>query len=118
MESELHTRIKSALAFLQDGGSFSVGDLRLIAVDAKTICVSGWSRWLNYENITKDVALEELYDIKVTFGKMLLISHELSDFARDKTINYELSYSDSGKCSIGICSEIDGVLSWQGKFRV
>ena len=109
METE---RIKTAIEFLKDGQSFSVGDLRL-EIENKIVTVTGWSQYSYIENLTKHQALKELDEIKISFKRMLDTSTELRNFIADKKIEYNLYFDDYGKGSIIICSEKDGV-EWIG----
>ena len=44
-------------------------------------------------------------------------SKELNEFIKDKQINYYLGYDDNGKCGIGICNEIDGLINWETNLK-
>ncbi len=109
----MENRIKTALEFLKDGQSFSVGDLRLGIDSYSCLVVTGWSQYSNFTNLTKKEAIEELEEIKSLFTGMLYSSGELQRFAEKRCIEYVLSFDDYGKASIDICSEKNGVLKWQ-----
>lgn len=109
----MESRIKIALEFLKDGQPFNVGDLRLSIGDKNTLVVSGWSRYLNFSNLTKNSSLKELAEIKSIFSNIVYASDDLKKFIENKSIEYLLCYDDGGKASIDICSEKDGILKWQ-----
>lgn len=104
-------RIKSAIEFLKDGQSFRVDDLRLGVAD-DGIYVTGWSQYLNLENVTKEQSLIELSEIKSLFKLMVDSSPELEEFIRTKKIKINLAFN-YGASAIGICSEKDGVITWE-----
>lgn len=109
METE---RIDTAIKFLKEGKSFCVRDLRLSINGTHNIYVTGWSRYLNLENLTKYRALKELEEIKNVFNQMLNASENLRNFICDKEIKYSLGFN-YGMGGIGICSERNGVIKWE-----
>jgi hypothetical protein len=104
-------RIKTAVEFLNDGQSFKVGDLRLGMNGKNDMYVTGWSQYLNLENLTRSQALKELDEIKSLFKQMLDVSQELKAFIQDKKIKYNLAFN-YGMGAIDTCSEKDGVVEW------
>ena len=110
---ELLDRIKSSLILLTEGNSFKVGDLTFGCKNKKIFSVTGWATTNNLETLTKHKALTELNEIKFLFARMVNASLELSEFIKDKQIDYYLGYDDNGKCGIGICSEIDRQINWE-----
>jgi hypothetical protein len=109
----MENRIKIALEFLKDGQSFTVGDLRLGMSSSNLLTITGWSRYLNFSNLTKGNSLNELAEVKDIFSDMVTSSDDLKRFIVDKSIEYILCYDDGGKASIDICSEIDGIVKWK-----
>jgi hypothetical protein len=105
-------RIKTAVDFLKDGQAFKLGDLTLGITDNGAMYVTGWTHYLNIENLTRDIALTELKEIKELFERMTHYSPELKTFTVDKVVKYNLAYDDSGKVGIGICEEVNGQLTW------
>ena len=110
-------RIKTALEFLKEGQSFSVGELKLGAEEYGIFEVIGWSRNINFANITKNQCVRELEDIKVLFYRMLDISPELIQFTSNKSIKITLCFNDSGKGSIELCSEIEKTIIWKADIK-
>jgi hypothetical protein len=110
-------RIKTALEFLKEGQSFSVGELKLGAEEYAVLEVMGWSRNINFDNTTKSQCLRELKDIKVLFFKMLDMSPELNEFISNKSIKITLCFNDSGKGSIELCSEIENTITWKADIK-
>ena len=109
----MEKRIKTALEFLKDGQSFTVGELRLDVEESGIIEVTGWSQFKNFSNLTKQQSLKELEEIKSLFYKMVDISIDLRNFIGGKSIKFNLYFDDYGKGSIGICSEKDGKVKWE-----
>ena len=111
-------RIKTALKFLRDGQSFTVGDLRIGAESPGVVKVIGWSRYNNFVNLTKQHSLKELKEVKTTFYKMVDVSLDLKDFVKDKLIEFNLYFDDYGKGSISICSEKEGEIKWEVDLKI
>ena len=105
-------RIRTAVDFLKDGQSFKLGDLTLGITDNGDVYVTGWTQYINIENLTRDIALYELKEIKELFERMTHHSPELKRFTVDRVVKYNLAYDDSGKVGIGICEEVNGKLTW------
>ena len=114
---EERKRIRTALEFLKDGQSFTVGELRLGAEKPGVIEATGWSQYINFANLTKQGCLRELEEIKALFYKMVDASPELKDFIKNKAIEFNLYFDDSGKGSIGLCSEKEGTLTWEADIK-
>jgi len=109
---DMENRIKIAVEFLKNGQSFMVGDLRLGIEKPGSVYVTGWSTYDNLENLTKQIALKELQEIKCVFQKMVDISPELKDFIGNNSIEYNLAFN-YGQGAIGVCSEKDGKIIWE-----
>ena len=110
-------RIRTALEFLKDNQSFTVGELSLGAEKPGVIEIMGWSRYKNFINLTKQGSLKELEEIKAIFYKMVDISPDLKDFIENKSIEFHLCFDDYGKGSVGICSEKNEILTWEVDLR-
>ena len=113
----MEERMKGALILLKAGKFFNVGGLKLSAEKKGVIEVTGWSRYSIFNNLTKTKCLKELKEIKELFGKIVNHSIELKEFINVKEIEYNLAFDDSGKASIGICSEKRGILVWQTELK-
>ena len=109
----MQSRIKTAIEFLKDSKSFLVGDLRLGVNELGDMEVTGWSQYTNFQNLTKTKSLEELAEIRYLFSEMLNTSPELRIFIEGRSIKFNLWFDDYGKASIGICSEMNGVVRWE-----
>lgn len=105
------SRIKIALEFLKNNQGFQVGELLLSCKD-NVIYVSGFTSYNDLKNINKSIAIRELEDTKVKFNGYIEIVPEFNDFLKNKEIKYSLAY-DYGMGSIGICSEKNGVFTWE-----
>ena len=104
-------RIKIAVEFLRDGKPFKVCDLGLGMIDHDNIYVTGWTKYQYLTNITKQTALDELLVVKEIFADMVNSSNDLKNFVNDKSIKYNLAFTD-GKVGVGICSEQEGIVTW------
>lgn len=113
---EVSNRIKSGIEFLKAGLPFKVGDLYWGIDKDSYFNVTGVSKYIHFENITKGIALAELSDIKSVFFRMVDTSTELNQFIKDRKIKFNLDY-DYGMGDIRICSEIDGVVNWHSSFK-
>ena len=110
-ENELKHRIKNAIVLLTDGHPFKVGDLTFGAKDDSYFSVTGWTRCNELQNLTKHRALTELDEVKDLFKEIISVSPELTDFLKNREVEYCLSY-DYGMGGLDICSEIDGQIKW------
>jgi hypothetical protein len=113
---DLLLKIRNAIDFLKDGQSFTVNGLRL-TTEKQTIIVVGWSEYIHFENLTRYQSIKELEEIKLLFHKMIQISLELKEFVKNKNVSYKLWYDDSGKASIPICAEINGIFIWETEIK-
>ena len=113
----MEERIRTALEFLKDGQSFTVGELRLGAEKPGVIEVTGWSQYTNFANLTKQQCLRELEEFKALFYKMVDASPELKDFIKDKSTEFNLYFDDYGKGSIGLCSEKEKKVTWEADIK-
>jgi len=105
--------LKIAVEVLKDRKSIPIGDLT-ISHKNDIIIVTGWTKCFYIENVTKENALQDLSFTKEKFDDLIGKSSELSDFIKDKKIEYSLAF-DYGKGGIGICDEIDGEIKWLHK---
>ncbi len=110
-EGQLKHRIKNAIVILNECKSFNVGSLTFNCSNNSELSVTGWSLKNDLTNLTENIAITELDEIKALFKKMTLTSPELSTFITERKIIYHLDY-DSGKGAVGICTETNGQLKW------
>jgi hypothetical protein len=110
-------KIKVALEFLKEGRSTNVGDLSLGINASGNVQIIGWSQYLNFSNLTKERALDELEGIKKSFFLMLRASDELRQFVQGKSLAFNLYFDEYGKASISICEEKNGVVKWNASLR-
>jgi hypothetical protein len=105
------SRIRAALEFLKDNQGFNVGGLFLSHLD-NVVYVVGSTSYYYIENINKRIAIKDLEDTKAEFNDYVEILPELKSFLKNKEIKYSLIF-DYGKGGINICSEINGVITWE-----
>jgi len=110
-EEELHQRIKDAIILLEDGHPFKVGDLTLGCSNEVHFSVTGWTLCNDLKNLTKHRALIELDETKTLFNKMTSVSSDLTDFIKDRHVQFSLGY-DYGMGSLEICYETNGQIQW------
>jgi hypothetical protein len=110
---EMFGKVKTAIEFLKDGQSFTVADLRLSIEENNTLRVTGWSQYIDFENLTTQQSIKELEEIKSLFKRMIEVSSDLRTFIEGKSIKYSLYFDDYGRASIPICSEENGLLKWE-----
>ncbi|HEY6064180.1 MAG TPA: hypothetical protein VIV35_11255 [Chitinophagaceae bacterium] len=103
-QNEVSNRLKNALILLPDGYPINIGELTLLLAGSSLLKVIGWTVNNYIQNVTKTSALTELKEIKNLFSKMINISPQLSQFIKDKQIEFCLSYN-YGMGAISICSE-------------
>ena len=115
-KDELNYRLKSAMILLNNCHSLNVGELTFGSDNSNHLSVTGWTLTNNLENITKESALNELFEIKTLFSKMVNNSTEFAEFIKQRQIEYYLAY-DYGMGGIGLCSEIDGQIKWETILR-
>ena len=70
-KDELNHRLKSAMILLKNCHSLNVGELTFGSDNSNHLSVTGWTLTNNLENITKESALNELFEIKTLFSKMV-----------------------------------------------
>jgi hypothetical protein len=105
-------KLKNIEQLLRDDQSVKVGDLTLNLSGNDLVRVTGWSRFIYFKNITRNVAQIEMSEIKALFQLMRSASKELDEFVENKAITYFLQFDDAGKCGILVCAEEKGELQW------
>jgi|GEM_PF-1182252 len=105
-------KIDMEMEFLREGKPSQLGVLRFELESPGHLKVIGWSQYVNFSNITRRIALQELEEVKTAFYEMIEELPELKEFSSDKKLDFNLWYDDSGKASVRICSEKDGNVSW------
>lgn len=110
-EEEFHQRIKNAIILLKDGHPFKVGDLTFGCSNNNHFSVTGWTLCNDLKNMTKQRAIIDFNETKVLFNKTTSVSPELTDFIKDRHIQYSLAY-DYGM-GLEICNETDGQINGQ-----
>jgi hypothetical protein len=107
----MRERINIALEFLKLGQSYTIYSLRL-GVRNQYVYVTGWSRCISIESLTKQMALDELDEVKELFGYMIKESPALAAFIKDKNVKFNLCLNPT-KDFIPIVSEYVGAVMWE-----
>lgn len=96
---------------LEDGHPFKVGDLTWGCSNDRHFSVTGWTLCKDLKNLTKHKALIELNETKTLFNKMTSVSSDLTEFIKDRQVQYSLGY-DYGMGGLEICNEMNGQIQW------
>jgi len=107
----MRERINIALEFLKLGQSYTIYSLRL-GVRNQYMYVTGWSRCINMESLTRQMALDELDEVKELFGYMVKESPALAAFIKNKNVKYNLCFNPT-KSFTPIVSEYVGAVTWE-----
>lgn len=107
-----NSKVSLAVQCLKNNQAFTVGDLRLGMNERNEMYVTGWSNFVDIKNLHKRLAKEELIELKTLFSKMVESSIDLRDFIKGKNIKCNLTFN-YGTGSIVVCSEINGIVSWE-----
>jgi len=99
---------------IAEGIPLKLDSMTIQMSDSGKLLVTGWTNTFNFGNITKENILQELDDLKSSFLDISERFPALNDIIKGNnlTIEYHMTYDDSGKAGIGLCSEIEGKLSW------
>ncbi len=106
--------IRERIWLIAEGIPLKLDNMTIRTTDSGKLIVTGWIIAINFRNISKENVLEELDDLKTSFGTLLKEFPELNDVVRGNTltIEYHIAYGDDGKAGIGLCSEIEGNINW------
>lgn len=111
MDTSLVNRLNAAVEFLKDGMTFKVGEYVLGVVNPNTIFVNGYSEYNNVQNLSKERATEELFQIKNDFNTIMNEAKVFLSFMKNKSIDYILVV-DTGNAGLNVCKEKNGVLEF------
>lgn len=110
---QIKERLDSAIIMMDGGGGFDVGDIYLghQLINGKRILhVSSDTKW-SLSALTKQLALQELNEIKDLFHHFQEISKEFMNFSEPCEVRYYLTYL-SRMDDQEICMEMDGDIVW------
>jgi len=98
---------------IADGIPLKLGNMNIRMTDTGTLLVTWWTDTIYFENITKEYALKELRKLREMFLELQEEYNALNTIVEVNSlkIEYHVSY-DTGKGSVGICSDIDDVVHW------
>lgn len=109
----MRERINIALEFLKLGQSYTIYSLRL-GVRNHYMYVTGWSKCASVESLTKQMALDELDEVKELFDYMVKESPALAAFIKDKNVKFNLCLNPT-KEFVPVVSEYVGAITWERK---
>ncbi|RZK39766.1 MAG: hypothetical protein EOO90_17470 [Pedobacter sp.] len=106
--------IRERIWLIADGIPLTLNNLTIRATDSGKLLVIGWTDTVHFKNVTRAKSLQEMNTLKTSYAELSSSYKELNDIVENNNllIEYHVSYDDGGKTEIGICSEIEGKLSW------
>lgn len=106
--------ITERIWLITDGIPLKMENMTIRTTDSNKLLVIGFTNTIYFKNISRESILKELHDLIDSFLKLSKSHNELNDIVEKNnlTIEYHVSYDDSGKVGIGLCSEINGKLDW------
>lgn len=103
-------RFEVALEMLKEG-DYIIYDNIGFQIKGNKADIYIWTDYLYLENITKNIAIEELNNGKFKLLDILKKSKELSEILNDKELFFSVR-NDEGQYGTIICEEINGNLKW------
>lgn len=106
--------IRKRIWLLADGIPLKLDGMTIRTSDSGKLLVLGWTNAIDFSNISRENVIQELADLKSSFSDISKSFTEINDIINGNslTIEYNISYDDSGKTDITLCSEIEGNLNW------
>ena len=106
--------IRQRIGLIADGIPLMLESMTIHMTDPGKLLVTGWTRTIHFNNISKEKLFQELDDLKSSFSDLSKSFTELNDIIKgnDLTLEYQMVYDDSGKAGIRLCSEIEGKVNW------
>ena len=105
--------IEDGINRIPDGIPFNYDNIT-IRITGSNLLVTWWTNTVHYKNITKSKIEAELLNLKTNYLDLARTYDELNDIVdrNDLTIEFHIAYDDAGKGSVGLCSEINGIINW------
>lgn len=106
--------IQKKIGRIADGIPFHLGNMTIRTTDSDKLMVTGWTNTIYFKNISREKIIIEIKELKQSFFELRSSFKELEDIIinNELQVEFHMAYDDAGKCSIGICSEINGELKW------
>ncbi|MCA0445135.1 MAG: hypothetical protein LCH54_02775 [Bacteroidetes bacterium] len=106
--------IRERIWLIPNGIPLKLENMTIRITDSNKFLVTGWTKTIHFENISRNIVLQELEWLKKSYNELTYTFNELNDIVvmNKLTIEFHVSYDDAGKIGIGLCSEIDGILNW------
>jgi hypothetical protein len=81
-------------------------------VRGDNLIVFGWTPFVNLNQISNHLAIQQLSNIEDSFNYLMQNSEPLKIFISSKKLQFILLYDDAGKGSISICSKQDNEITF------
>jgi len=109
-KNDLAKRIR----LVADGIPLKLENATIQTTNSGKLLVTGWTKTISFENVTKETILQELDSLKKLYSELTKSFKELNDIVTNNrlSIEYHIAYDDAGKCGIDLCSEINEKLEW------
>jgi hypothetical protein len=106
--------IRERVWLIPDGIPLRLDNMTIGTTGSDKLLVTGWTNKIHFENVTREIVIQELEDLKTSYLQLTKLFNELDDIVKRNNliIEYHIAYDDAGKVGIGLCSEIEGKLSW------
>lgn len=106
--------IRNRIWLIPNGIPLKLENMTISATGTEKLIVTGWTKTIQYENISKEKIYIELNELKSFFIDLTESFIELKDIIKlnNLTIEYHMAYDDYGKNGIGLCSEINKKINW------
>jgi NAD-dependent SIR2 family protein deacetylase len=99
---------------IADGVPLKMGNMTIQTSKSDKLLVTGWTNTVHFENINKSSVLKELEELKLSFTNLTQNYDDLNTIIdmNHLTVEFHMTFDDSGKVGIGLCSELKGELNW------
>lgn len=98
---------------IADGIPLNLDNVTIRIDKAGKLLVTKWANNFYLENITRQIAFQELQEVKSFYLDLCKSFREIKEIVtnNDLKVEYHVAY-DTGKSGVGICSEIDGIIDY------
>lgn len=103
--------IRDGISFLKKGETLVIGDITISQYGKDFLNVIGWSSYSDLKNLTKEIVLKELDEVKSIYSMVCEAFSLFDSYQKEKSVKFELAF-DSGKGGVGICSQSGEKIKW------